>query len=83
MKTKHLFLIAIALVSCFLFLVVLRKKAKKINKKQQLKTEISENQVSETTKDIHNIPFSKANIACPSGNGLYGKFPLKQKWTTI
>lgn len=39
--------------------------------------------INEILENIDNIPFSKANIACPSGNGLYGKFPLKQKWTLV
>jgi hypothetical protein len=37
----------------------------------------------ENLEDIHDFPFSENEIACPFGNGLYGKFPLKQKWTTI
>lgn len=39
----------------------------------------------EILEDIHNICFSKADIACQSGdgNGLYGKFPLKQMWTLV
>lgn len=39
----------------------------------------------ENLEDIHNICFSKADIACQSGdgNGLYGKFPLKQMWTLV
>ena len=37
----------------------------------------------ESLLDIHDFPFSESEIACPFGNGLYGKFPLKQKWTTI
>ena len=42
-----------------------------------------DNNPNERLEDIRNIPFSKADIAIPSGNGLYGKFPLKQKWTTV
>ncbi|MCL2132029.1 MAG: hypothetical protein FWH36_06215 [Lentimicrobiaceae bacterium] len=34
-------------------------------------------------EDIRNIPFSKADIAVPSDNGIYGKFSLNQKWTTV
>jgi hypothetical protein len=59
-------------------------------KKQMIKQEIESDEYvistkPETPEDFPDIPFSKANIACSSGDskGLYGKFPLKQQWTII
>jgi hypothetical protein len=59
-------------------------ETKKEDTSQQILSDtLSDNGQAGTLKDIHDFSFTKENIACPFGYSLYGKFPLKQKWTTM
>jgi hypothetical protein len=84
MKKTVLLLSALAIIASSCGQATKKQAETKTEDASQITVDaLSGDKQDETLKDIHNIPFSEDDIACSYGYGLYGKFPLKQKWTTI